>query len=188
MKKLALAMACLFAVGVAQADDKGGFSQDAAPPPPHKLDDGYRGVEDGRIMTVEQAKTMHDGATVSLRGNLLKRQGDDRYQFRDKSGTITVIIPVAAFNEQHVEPDDLVNINGSLDRKMTPPVVRIDRLLKQSPKKAEHVDMSTFSHSQDEERGKQPAREAPGEQGEVPRKRDDSKDDKSDPWHPQDGR
>ena len=134
MKKLALAMACLFAVGVAQADDKGGFSQDAAPPPPHKLDDGYRGVEDGRIMTVEQAKTMHDGATVSLRGNLLKRQGDDRYQFRDKSGTITVIIPVAAFNEQHVEPDDLVNINGSLDRKMTPPVVRIDRLLKQSPK------------------------------------------------------
>lgn len=42
--------------------------------------------------------------------------------------------------------------------------------------------MSTFSHSQDEERGKQPAREAPGEQGEVPRKRDDSKDDKSDPW------
>lgn len=90
MKKLALAMACLFAVGVAQADDKGGFSQDAAPPPPHKLDDGYRGVEDGRIMTVEQAKTMHDGATVSLRGNLLKRQGDDRYQFRDKSGTITV--------------------------------------------------------------------------------------------------
>lgn len=74
MKKLALAMACLFAVGVAQADDKGGFSQDAAPPPPHKLDDGYRGVEDGRIMTVEQAKTMHDGATVSLRGNLLKRQ------------------------------------------------------------------------------------------------------------------
>ena len=123
MKKLALAMACLFAIGVAQADDKGGFSQDAAPPPPHKLDDGYRGVEDGRIMTVEQAKTMHDGATVSLRGNLLKRQGDDRYQFRDKSGTITVIIPVAAFNEQHVEPDDLVNINGSLDRKMTPPVV-----------------------------------------------------------------
>ncbi|WP_281074371.1 YdeI family stress tolerance OB fold protein [Klebsiella quasivariicola] len=134
MKKLAWVMAGLFAVGIAQAEDKGGFSQDAAPPPPHKLDDGYRGVEEGRIMNVEQAKTMHDGATISLRGNLLTREGDDRYQFRDKSGTITVIIPHAAFSEQHVEPDDLVNINGSLDRKMTPPVVRIDRLLKQSPK------------------------------------------------------
>ena len=85
-------------------------------------------------MTVEQAKTMHDGATISLRGNLLTRQDNDRYQFRDKSGTITAIIPAAAFNEQHVEPDDLVSINGSLDRKMTPPVVRVDRLLKQSPK------------------------------------------------------
>lgn len=29
MKKLALAMACVLAVGIAQADDKGGFSQDA---------------------------------------------------------------------------------------------------------------------------------------------------------------
>lgn len=134
MKKLALAMACLFAVGVAQADDKGGFSQDAAPPPPHKLDDGYRGVEDGRIMTVEQIAAQRNGRAIVHGFRLLKRQGDDRYQFRDKSGTITVIIPVAAFNEQHVEPDDLVNINGSLDRKMTPPVVRIDRLLKQSPK------------------------------------------------------
>ncbi|MBR7358739.1 NirD/YgiW/YdeI family stress tolerance protein, partial [Klebsiella pneumoniae] len=62
-------------------------------------DDGDRGVEHGRSMTVEQTKTMHDCATVSLRGNLLKLQGDDRYQFRDKSVTITVIIPVAAFNE-----------------------------------------------------------------------------------------
>ncbi len=106
-------MACLFAVGVAQADDKGGFSQDAAPPP-RKLDDGYRGVEDGRIMTVEQAKTMHDGATVSLRGNLLKRQEMTVISFVIKSGTITVIIPVAAFNEQHVEPDDLVNINAAV--------------------------------------------------------------------------
>ena len=52
MKKLALAMACVLAVGIAQADDKGGFSQDAAPPPPHKLDDGYRGVEDGRIKLI----------------------------------------------------------------------------------------------------------------------------------------
>lgn len=118
----------------ALAEDQGGLKKDVAPPPPHAIEDGYRGTDDAEKMTIEQAKTLHDGATVSLRGNLLKRQGDDRYQFRDKSGTITVIIPVAAFNEQHVEPDDLVNINGSLDRKMTPPVVRIDRLLKQSPK------------------------------------------------------
>ena len=133
MKKLALAMACLFAAAVAQADDKGGFSQDAAPPPPHKLDDGYRGVEEGRIMTVEQAKTMHDGATISLRGNVIKHEGDDRYLFRDKTGTIAAIIPAAVFDGQDIKPDKLVSINGSLDSKMTPPLVRVDKLRKQAP-------------------------------------------------------
>lgn len=43
--------------------------------------------------------------------------------------------------------------------------------------------MSKTSHPHDEERGKHPAREAPDEHGEVPRKRDDSEDDKTDPYH-----
>ena len=70
MKKLLSVIFCaLMAQGVYAADD-GGFKKDAAPPPPHKIDDGYRGTEDGRIMTVRQALEMHDGATISLRGNL----------------------------------------------------------------------------------------------------------------------
>ena len=30
-------------------------------------------------MTVEQAKTMHDGATISLRGNLIEDQDGDKF-------------------------------------------------------------------------------------------------------------
>ncbi len=56
MKKLLSVIFCaLMAQGVYAADD-GGFKKDAAPPPPHKIDDGYRGTEDGRIMTVRQAR------------------------------------------------------------------------------------------------------------------------------------
>ncbi|MBM6456660.1 TIGR00156 family protein, partial [Klebsiella pneumoniae] len=47
MKKLALAMACVSAVGVAQSHDKVGFSQYPATPPPHKLDAGYRCTAEG---------------------------------------------------------------------------------------------------------------------------------------------
>lgn len=39
--------------------------------------------------------------------------------------------------------------------------------------------MSNTSQPQGEQGGKHPAREAPAEHGEVPRKRDDSKDDKN---------
>ena len=100
-----------------------------APPPPHALDDGYRGTDDARIMTVEHAKTMHDGATISLRGNLIDGSGD-KYRFRDKTGEIDVIIPKAVFDGRKVEPDNMISINGSLDKKSKPPVVRIDRIQK----------------------------------------------------------
>ncbi|MGS4818318.1 YdeI family stress tolerance OB fold protein [Raoultella terrigena] len=133
MKIIPILIISLLATLNAHADEKGGFNGNAAPPPPHKLDDGYRGMEDARIMTVEHAKTMHDGATISLRGNLIERQGDDRYILRDKTGEITAIIPAAVFSDQEVKPDHLVSINGSLDTKMTPPVVRVDRLQKQAP-------------------------------------------------------
>ena len=130
MKKLLPVIFCaLMAQGVYAADD-GGFKKDAAPPPPHKIDDGYRGTEDGRIMTVRQAQEMHDGATISLRGNLIEQHGNDRYSFRDKTATIAVIIPAAVFDGREVKPDQMISINGSLDKKMTPPVVRVDRIQK----------------------------------------------------------
>ncbi|PLO51397.1 TIGR00156 family protein, partial [Klebsiella michiganensis] len=87
-------------------------------------------TEDGRIMTVRQALEMHDGATISLRGNLIEQHGNDRYSFRDKTDTIAVIIPAAVFDGREVKPDQMISINGSLDKKMTPPVVRVDRIQK----------------------------------------------------------
>lgn len=112
------------------AAQEGGLKNDAAPPPPHAIEDGYRGVEDSKKMTVEFAKGMHDGATVSLRGNLIQHKGDDRYVFRDKSGQIETIIPAAVFDDREVQPDQMISINGSLDKKSTPPVVRVNRLQK----------------------------------------------------------
>lgn len=60
---------------------------------------------------------MHDGASVSLRGNLISHKGEDRYVFRDKSGEINVVIPAAVFDGREVQPDQMINISGSLIRK-----------------------------------------------------------------------
>lgn len=91
----------------ALAEDQGGLKKDVAPPPPHAIEDGYCGTDDAEKMTIEQAKTLHDGATVSLRGNLIDHKGDDRYVFRDKSGEINVIIPSAVFDGREVQPDQI---------------------------------------------------------------------------------
>ncbi|EKZ5663604.1 hypothetical protein REX01_002785 [Klebsiella aerogenes] len=44
--------------------------------------------------------------------------------------------------------------------------------------------MSRAHHHELDKRGKHPAREEPGKHGEIPRKRDDSDDHRSDPYHP----
>lgn len=132
MKKILLAasVAALFSM-TAFAEDSPGLQADKAPPPPHKMTDGYRGIEDARSMNVKQAKTMHDGATVSLRGNLVQKKGEDVYTFRDKSGEMDVMIPMAIFDGKKVSPDELVGISGSLDTKQNPPRVKVTHFQKQ---------------------------------------------------------
>ncbi len=79
MKFQAIVLASFLVMPYALADDQGGLKQDAAPPPPHAIEDGYRGTDDAKKMTVDFAKKMHDGASVSLRGNLISHKGEDRY-------------------------------------------------------------------------------------------------------------
>ncbi|HEF0024109.1 TPA: YdeI family stress tolerance OB fold protein [Citrobacter amalonaticus] len=130
MKLSVAPLLCCFLIPTVFADDNGGLKKDTAPPPPHTLDEGYRGVEDARTMTVQQAKTMHDGATISLRGNLIDDLGDDKFVFRDKTGSIHTLIPLSVFDGRTVKPDQMISINGSLDTKTQPPVVRVNRIQK----------------------------------------------------------
>ncbi len=130
MKLFVALLICCFLIPTVFADDNGGLKKDTAPPPPHALDEGYRGTEDARTMTVQQAKTMHDGATISLRGNLIDDQGGDKFVFRDKTGSIHTLIPLSVFDGRTVKPDQMISINGSLDTKTQPPVVRVNRIQK----------------------------------------------------------
>lgn len=130
MKLSVALLLCCFLIPTVFADDNGGLKKDTAPPPPHALDEGYRGTEDARTMTVQQAKTMHDGATISLRGNLIDDQGGDIFVFRDKTGSIHTLIPLSVFDGRTVKPDQMISINGSLDTKTQPPVVRVNRIQK----------------------------------------------------------
>ncbi|EMG7934645.1 YdeI family stress tolerance OB fold protein [Enterobacter hormaechei] len=129
MKLSVISALLILIIPTAWADNNGGLQMGDAPPPPHALDSGYRGTDDARIMTITQAKEMHDGASISLRGNLIDGNGD-KYVFQDKTGKIDVIIPKAVFDDRTVEPDNMISISGSLDKKSSPPVVRVSHLQK----------------------------------------------------------
>lgn len=130
MKLILKIILFLLVIPVSYADEQGGLKEVVAPPSPHKIEDGYRGTEDERVMTVKFAKTMHDGATLSLRGNLIHHIGGERYIFRDSTDQIETIIPKSVFDGREVKPDQMISINGTLDKKMKPLAMRVDRIQK----------------------------------------------------------
>lgn len=76
------------------------------------------------IVTVEQAKGMNDDMNVILRGNLQQANGDDMYIFTDGTGSINVEIDEDVWNNVQVTPEDLIQINGEIDRSGN--VIEID--------------------------------------------------------------
>ena len=52
----------------------------------------------------------------SLCGNIIERVSDDLYIFKDSSGTVNVDIDHKRWNGQTITPQDLVEIQGEVDK------------------------------------------------------------------------
>lgn len=98
----------------ALADDQGGLKKDVAPPPPHAIEDGYRGTDDAEKMTIEQAKTLHDGATVSLRGNLIDHKGDACKSAWGTKGPIMSYSGLVAYRLSFIDIDGATVVSDPL--------------------------------------------------------------------------
>jgi uncharacterized protein (TIGR00156 family) len=59
---------------------------------------------------------MQDDSWVKLRGNITERLSDDRYMFRDETGTVNVEIDHKRWNGVTVTPQDKVEIQGKVDK------------------------------------------------------------------------
>lgn len=115
-KSLIFAMAvlvlALFA-GSALASEKGGFKGPSI-----------------AISSVAEAKEMKDDAPVALRGNIVRHLGKDHYEFKDASGTITVEIDDDEWRGVTVQPADIVEIHGEVDREFNGVTIDVDRVVK----------------------------------------------------------
>ncbi|EEV8290340.1 YgiW/YdeI family stress tolerance OB fold protein [Escherichia coli] len=79
---------------------------------------GFQGPESERS-TVAQAKELKDDAWVILEGSIVKKVGDERYEFRDNSGTIVTDIDDSVWAGQNVSPKDKVRIEGEIDKDLS---------------------------------------------------------------------
>lgn len=68
-----------------------------------------------KATTVKQALTMKDDSNVQLKGYIVKAIGDEKYQFRDSTGTITVDIDDDLWNGKAISAKTPVVITGEVD-------------------------------------------------------------------------
>lgn len=115
MKKTAalLAISALMSTPVLAAQT-GGFVDPNAPTA--QVQKGGFSGPNGTVATVKQAQDMKDDAWVTMRGNIEKRIGDEDYQFRDATGTMTVEIDHKRWEGQTVGPNDKVELQDKLDK------------------------------------------------------------------------
>jgi len=68
-----------------------------------------------KTTTVKQALTMKDDSKVQLKGYVVKAVGDEKYQFRESTGTITVEIDDELWQGKPVSAKTPVVIIGEVD-------------------------------------------------------------------------
>lgn len=108
-------MATLFA-GVAQARHHGGGFMGGETPQPTQTG-GFKGPGVA-LGTVQGLADMKDDSQVHLKGHIEKSLGDEKYMFRDSTGTFVVEIDDKRWHGQTVTPQDTVEIYGELDKEL----------------------------------------------------------------------
>lgn len=113
MKKLAAIIAVMaLSSAPVLAAQQGGFS---GPTATQSQSGGFVGPN-GSSTTVESAKSLRDDTWVTLRGNIVERISDDLYLFKDATGSVNVDIDHKRWNGITVTPQDVVEIQGEVDK------------------------------------------------------------------------
>lgn len=113
------ALALLFAASVSSSAlagrNLGGFNGPTAP---------------NLKVTVEEAKKLSDDTPVILTGKIEQNLGNEKYQFRDATGIITIEIDDDKWNGVTVTPEDTVEVHGEIDKGFTKLEVEADSVIK----------------------------------------------------------
>ena len=71
-----------------------------------------------KAVSVAEALNLPDDSMVELVGKIEKSLGDEKYLFKDDSGTVKVDIDNEDFRGVTVNKNDVVKIRGELDREL----------------------------------------------------------------------
>jgi len=101
--KLSLSLTAICATAFAAA----GFAQSG----------GFTGPDDLRLVTAAEAAELPDDTQVKMQGFIVRSLGDEKYEFKDDSGTLTVEIDDDDWRGLEVTPEDQVELWGEIEQE-----------------------------------------------------------------------
>lgn len=125
MKKIALASVIALASLPALAQNSGGFNDPSAPQTQGK--GGFTG-DNASLGSVKDIKNLKDDQWIRLEGHIEKRTGDEKYLFRDATGTVTADIDDDRWKGQNVSPKDKVRLEGEIDKDWNSEEIDVKRI------------------------------------------------------------
>ncbi|MBS3047399.1 YgiW/YdeI family stress tolerance OB fold protein [Enterobacter mori] len=116
MKKFAALAAIMMMTTAPVFAAQGGFNGPSATATQTQTLQGGFVDNNANLTTAAKVKDLKDDAWVKLRGNITERLSDDRYTFRDETGTVVVEIDHKRWNGVTVSPQDKVELQGKVDK------------------------------------------------------------------------
>ena len=116
MKKFAAIAAIMMMTTAPVFAAQGGYTGPSATQTQTQTQQGGFVDNNDNLTTAAKVKDLKDDAWVKLRGNITERLSDDRYTFRDESGTVVVEIDHKRWNGVTVTPQDKVELQGKVDK------------------------------------------------------------------------
>ncbi len=90
----------------------------------------YTGPAEGKTTsTVSEAQAMPDDAPVVLQGTISSASGDEMYIFTDGTGSINVEIDDDDMAGLNISPNDVVMIQGEIDRNGNTVEIDVDEII-----------------------------------------------------------
>lgn len=130
MKKYAAIAAIVMMTTAPVFAAQGGFNGPSSTQTQIQTQTGGFVDNDANLTTAVKVKEMKDDSWVKLRGNITQRLSDDRYTFRDETGTVNVEIDHKRWNGVTVSPQDKVEIQGKVDKEWNDFEIDVKQVIK----------------------------------------------------------
>lgn len=86
--------------------------------------------QEAKSTTIIEALKMNDDTIVSIRGNIINKLSDDKYTFKDSTGTMTVDIDRDKWGGISSDTKDLLELTGEIEKKKNSVELDVDTIRK----------------------------------------------------------